>query len=239
MNVELLTRRVPVLYRKRMTGSAFFAKRLIGLRLPGRPGPSFCLSRIVRLIVPLVVVIASLWKVTAASEFPERECCDDLVPSVEDGGLDLVKTPGMAGNHGGGTTPSSLSSFSTETPPHSSEHPDTSNFLYPEFIPELSLDLGYPLPPPPPPFRPHHQHPPDGANDVLTTTGTGIHVYAYIDPSVQRTVKQVKKRKEKNFRPTKLTPKRDWKCVLDLLRAKSCVRERFYSLYSSRSGPSI
>ena len=25
-------------------------------------------------------------------------------------------------------------------------HPDTSNFLFPEFIPDLSLDLGYPLP---------------------------------------------------------------------------------------------
>jgi hypothetical protein len=137
-----------------------------------------------------------------ASEFPERECCDELPSAVDSAGsgLDIIirKTPpdgpALPGNSDsqqivvvGVTTPfSSLSSMSTEMPPHSSEHPDTSNFLYPEFIPELSLDLGYPLPPPPSSFHPHHhQHPhppPDGTNYVPTTTGTGT--AAYIDPCV-------------------------------------------------------
>ena len=150
--------------------TTFIDKRLIDLR--GRRGP-LQLSRFIILAL-IAVVVASLCKLADSSEFPERECCDDLMPSAADGGLDIRKTTpsSMAGN-GGGTTPSSFSSFSTETPPHPSEHPDTSNFLYPEFIPELSLDLGYPLPPPP--SHPHHQHPhpPDGANYVPTTTGTG------------------------------------------------------------------
>lgn len=147
--------------------TAFFADGPIGLKVPGRGPAALLLS----LVLPLAV-LALLWKAAGASEFPERECCDDLVPPAVDAGLDVRKTVPLAGNGGGGG--GTTSSFSTEMPPHSSEHPDTSNFLYPEFIPELSLDLGYPLPPPP--LHPHHQHPhpPDGTNYVPTTTGTGI-----------------------------------------------------------------
>lgn len=101
----------------------------------------------------------------AGSEFPERECCDSLPdppPSIP---------------HQGGSPPSTEGPPPTtleENPPpyHSPEHPDPNNFLFPEFIPELSLDLGYPIPPPPPPLHPHHQ-PPDFGNNVPTTTGTG------------------------------------------------------------------
>jgi hypothetical protein len=159
-----------------MTAAAFSAQRLIGLRLLAGRGPATYWPS---LVLPLLAVLVLLlcWKPTGASEFPERECCDDLIllPPAVDAGPDIRKTVPLGGNGGvGGTT---SSSFSTEVPPHSSsEHPDTSNFLYPEFIPELSLDLGYPLPPPP--LHPHHQHPhpgaPDGSNYVPTTTGTGI-----------------------------------------------------------------
>lgn len=165
-----------------MTG--LFAYRLIlSLRLRR-------LSTTGRLVI-LTLAVASICKLTGASEFPERECCDELLPSSVDSagaGVDAIlrKTPPPLAGSGQGvvvlTTPLSM----TEIPPHhSSEHPDTSNFLYPEFIPELSLDLGYPLPPPPPPFHPHHPHPtgPDGTNYVPTTTGTGIHKYILIRPA--------------------------------------------------------
>ncbi|XP_046458026.1 uncharacterized protein LOC124204848 isoform X3 [Daphnia pulex] len=160
-----------------MTAAASSAQRLIGLRLLAGRGPATYWPS---LVLPLLAVLALLlcWKPAGASEFPERECCDDLIllPPAVDSGPDIRKTVPLGGNGGvGGTT---SSSFSTEVPPHSSsEHPDTSNFLYPEFIPELSLDLGYPLPPPP--LHPHHQHPhpgaPDGSNYVPTTTGSGLH----------------------------------------------------------------
>ncbi|XP_046647474.1 uncharacterized protein LOC124337507 isoform X1 [Daphnia pulicaria] len=160
-----------------MTAAAFSTQRLIGLRLlAGRAPATYWPSLVLPLLAVLVLLLC--WKPAGASEFPERECCDDLIllPPAVDAGPDIRKTVPLGGNGGvGGTT---SSSFSTEVPPHSSsEHPDTSNFLYPEFIPELSLDLGYPLPPPP--LHPHHQHPhpgaPDGSNYVPTTTGTGLH----------------------------------------------------------------
>ncbi|XP_059351654.1 uncharacterized protein LOC130702135 isoform X4 [Daphnia carinata] len=113
----------------------------------------------------VVVFMSSLCLLAGASEFPERECCD--LPPHPDAGLDVRLQPASTG-------PPSLSSLTTEMPPHSPEHPDTSNFLFPEFIPELSLDLGYPLPPPPL-HPPHHQHPQEGGNYVPTTTGTGLH----------------------------------------------------------------
>lgn len=139
-------------WRGRMTRFAS-SNRLISLR-----------QRLAMATLPLisaVVLIASLCLLTGASEFPERECCD--LPPLPD--VDVRLQPAS-------TTAPSLSSLTTEMPPHSSEHPDTSNFLYPEFIPELSLDLGYPLPPPPL-HPPHHQHPQEGGNYVPTTTGTG------------------------------------------------------------------
>lgn len=142
--------------------AAFVTNRLIGLRRR--------LSPMLQLILA-VVFISSVSLLTGASEFPERECCD--LPPLPDAGFDVRQQP---------TTPSSLSSHSTEMPPHSSEHPDTSNFLYPEFIPELSLDLGYPMPPPP--LHPHHQHPSEGGNYVPTTTGTGI----YRRPNITKSI---------------------------------------------------
>ena len=180
----------------------FICNRLISLR--PRIDRLLSTSTIVTRLIIATLVIASLCcQMIGASEFPERECCDELPTAVDSAGsgLDISiirKTPpdgpALPGNSAGQqivvagvTTPfSTLSSMSTEMPAHSSEHPDTSNFLYPEFIPELSLDLGYPLPPPPSSFHPHHhQHPhppPDGTNYVPTTTGTGT--AAYIDPCV-------------------------------------------------------
>lgn len=132
----------------------------------------------------LVVVLWCCWTVTDGSEFPERECCDS--PDVIATG-DSYSPPVLVPQHLPLPPPPMSPTLTTTTtstevaviekgpptgPPHSPEHPDTSNFLFPEFIPELSLDLGYPLPPPP--LHPyHHPHTPDANNNVPTTPGTG------------------------------------------------------------------
>ncbi len=133
-----------------------------------------------RLRLLLVVVLCWCWTVTDGSEFPERECCDS--PDVVATG-DSYSPPVVVPQHLPPLPPTLTTTTSTEVaviekgpptrPPHSPEHPDTSNFLFPEFIPELkSLDLGYPLPPPP--LHPyHHPHTPDANNNVPTTPGTG------------------------------------------------------------------
>ena len=88
----------------------------------------------------LLVAVCCWTAMIDSSEFPERECCDS--PSLLDvETVDSYSPPVVV--------PQSPVATSTEVvaieigPPL---HPDTSNFLFPEFIPDLSLDLGYPLP---------------------------------------------------------------------------------------------
>ena len=115
----------------------------------------------------LLVAVCCWTAMIDSSEFPERECCDS--PSLLDvETVDSYSPPVVV------VVPQSPVATSTEVvaiekgPPL---HPDTSNFLFPEFIPELSLDLGYPLPPPP--LNP--LQPPDVGVNAPTTPGTGTH----------------------------------------------------------------
>lgn len=130
----------------------------------------------------LVLVLVALLRTGDSSEFPERECCD----SIPDGGLDPVPTlavdiiwppPNPANPHPPTSTETAtridqvVATIQSAGGGGGQQHPDTNNFLFPEFIPELSLDLGYPMPHPP--LHPYHHLTPEAGNNVPTTTGTG------------------------------------------------------------------
>lgn len=131
------------------------------------------------LLLPIVILLRTMWLVTVvnASEFPERECCDSLPDSGIAAALPTLPVDVWPGLVQPSATSTEVVDVAIIDHQHqgatqhtsSQQHPDTNNFLFPEFVPELSLDLGYPMPPP---LHPYH-YTPDAGNNVPTTTGTG------------------------------------------------------------------